>query len=259
MLSKKIDSDAILHKLMDIWKADPINNFKSLLRNLENDMIEIDTPIQKLINQKFMSTSNDKINTQIRLKDEGDAEQDLPSGKEIKKEESDEKEEKNENKEETEFEKTISFTKDVLPYVIPLACILTMKNSNRDFTRMLCDIQENPALLEIFDDMCLVWWDQEGLMDFIRKVVAEYFNKQSNTYNISINFKMAIQSLIDNSKELLELINECLKPKTIEKKSYGEVFTPMPFINDKRILRNYHDMNIYYILYVFFTYRFTNI
>jgi hypothetical protein len=29
---------------------------------------------------------------------------------------------------------------------------------------------------------------------------------------------MSLQSLIDNPKELLELINDCLKPKDIEKK-----------------------------------------
>ena len=38
---------------------------------------------------------------------------------------------------------------------------------------------------------------------------------------------MSLQSLIDNPKELLELINDCLKPKEVEKKQFGEVFTPM--------------------------------
>jgi len=46
---------------------------------------------------------------------------------------------------------------------------------------------------------------------------------------------MSIQSLLDRPKELLELINDCLKPKTIEKKTFGEVFTPMNFINDKML------------------------
>ena len=43
---------------------------------------------------------------------------------------------------------------------------------------------------------------------------------------------MSIQSLIDNPKELLELINDCLKPKDIEKKQFGEVFTPMILVNE---------------------------
>ena len=46
---------------------------------------------------------------------------------------------------------------------------------------------------------------------------------------------MSLQSLIDNPKELLELITECLKPKDIEKKQFGEVFTPMNFINNKML------------------------
>ena len=53
---------------------------------------------------------------------------------------------------------------------------------------------------------------------------------------------MSLQSLIDNPKELLELINECLKPKEIEKKKFGEVFTPMSFINNNML----SDLETYY-------------
>ena len=51
----------------------------------------------------------------------------------------------------------------------------------------------------------------------IKLIVNKYFDKSSNTYNISVQFKMSLQSLIDNPKELLELINDCLKPKEVEK------------------------------------------
>ena len=43
---------------------------------------------------------------------------------------------------------------------------------------------------------------------------------------------MSLQSLIDNPTELLELISECLKPKDLEKKQFGEVFTPMKLVNE---------------------------
>jgi hypothetical protein len=46
---------------------------------------------------------------------------------------------------------------------------------------------------------------------------------------------MSLQSLIDKPKELLELIDSCLKPKVIEKKRYGEVFTSMSFINTQML------------------------
>jgi hypothetical protein len=39
-------------------------------------------------------------------------------------------------------------------------------------------------------------------------------------------------SLIDNPTELLELITDCLKPKDIEKKQYGEVFTPIKLVEE---------------------------
>lgn len=42
---------------------------------------------------------------------------------------------------------------------------------------------------------------------------------------------MSLKSLIDKPKELLEYIDSCLKPKDLEKKKYGEVFTPMNIVN----------------------------
>ena len=43
---------------------------------------------------------------------------------------------------------------------------------------------------------------------------------------------MSMQNLIDRPIELLELINSCLKPKDIEKKKFGEVFTPIKLIGE---------------------------
>ena len=243
MEQKKLDSDAIVSKLMDIWKSDPINGFKTLLQNLDNDYVEFDTPTQKIINKSFTSSlKDDKVDVTIEIKDEDDELQELPSGQEKVKdgdniEKSDTADEKH-DKEEIK----ISFTKDVLPYIIPLTCILTIKNANKDFVKMLNDIQKNPELLEIFDDMCLIWWGKKDLIDIIKKIISDYFDKNSNTYNVSINFKMSLQSLIDSPKELLELINECLKPKSIEKKKFGEVFTPMWFINNDML----GDLESYY-------------
>ena len=248
MEQKKLNSDAIVSKLMEIWKSDPINSFKSLLRNLDNDYVEFDTSTQKMINKAFASSlKDDKVNTTIEFKDEDDELQELPSGKEkvrddsdnsAKSESGDEETSEKEDKEEIK----ISFTKDVLPYVIPLTCILTIKNANKDFVKMLNDIQENPELLDMFDDMCLIWWNKKDLINIIKNIVSKYFDKNSNTYNISIQFKMQLQSLIDSPKELLELINVCLKPKDIEKKKFGEVFTPMSFINNDML----GDLEAYY-------------
>ena len=240
MENKKINSDVIVKKLMDMWKEDPINSFRILLKKLDNDYVDFDNPTQKLINKTFIKSLKDnKISLELKLKDIDDEIQNLPTGKEQIKndfegiEQIDKTSDKDSEDNEEEKEETlISFTKDVLPYVIPLTCILTIKNSNMDFVKMLNDIKENPELLDIFDEQCLIWWNKKNLIDLIKEIVSKYFDKNSNTYNISIQFKMSLQSLIDNPKELLELINDCLKPKDVEKKQFGEVFTPMILINE---------------------------
>ena len=56
---------------------------------------------------------------------------------------------------------------------------------------------------------------------------------------------MSIQSLIDNPKELLELINDCLKPKQKEKQENGEVFTPMYLIYEMLDNLDKHYIEIY--------------
>jgi hypothetical protein len=170
-------------------------------------------------------------NITLELKDEEDELQSLKTGKE----KTGEKEKNDMEKELDEIEKMekqISFTKDVLPYIIPLTCILTMKDNNKDFTKMLLDVKNNPELLDIFDEQSLIWWNKKDLINIIADITNKYINKNSNTFNISINFKMGLQSLIDKPKELLELINECLKPKESEKKQFGEVFTPMKLVNE---------------------------
>jgi hypothetical protein len=220
----------VINKLINIWKSDPINNFKLLLRNLDNEYIEFDNTTQKLLNKYFTASIGDRLKAKMELYDET---QELPSGKEIiindEEEIIDEKEIK-EKKEKEEIK--ISFQKDILPFIIPLTCILTIKESNKDFINMLNYIQENKELLDVFDDQTTIWWDKKDLITFIIEIIKKYFDKNSLTYNICINFKLSLQSLIDKPKELLKIVNECLKPKEIEKKQFGEVFTPMKLVSE---------------------------
>ena len=204
-------------------------NIKSFI----NHIITFNNTTQRLINNTFTKNLKDeKVKIELRLKDEEDPNQELPTGKEKVKNDSENEHSDNEDSlDEEQIQTHISFTKDVLPYVIPLTCILTAKNSNMDFVHMLNDIKENPELLDTFNDQCLIWWNKKDLIELIKDIVNRYFDKNSNTYNISVQFKMSLQSLIDNPKELLQLINDCLKPKEIEKKQFGEVFTPMELVN----------------------------
>jgi hypothetical protein len=237
LLNKDNNVDIIINKLINIWKEDPVNNFKILLRRLDNDFIEFDSSTQQLINKTFTkSVKDDKISSKVSFNN--DTIQELPTGKEIIINDNNIDEITNidntdtidEEKKQKEIQ--ILFSKDVLKYIIPLSCLLTIKNKNMDFIKILNDIKENPELLETFDDQCLIWWNKKDLIDFIKNIVNNNYDSQTNAYNTTLQIKMQLQSLIDNPKELLELITECLKPKDIEKKQFGEVFTPMFLVND---------------------------
>jgi hypothetical protein len=223
LFQNKENKTKLIDKLLRIWKSDPINHLKTLLRKIEENVIELDTKDQQLINQYFTSSVDDKVNIKVQFDDEHD--EPLHTGKEITKQEKNE----NENEDETDTQ-NISLTKDVLPFVIPLSCILTIQDNKYDFTEILNTIKENPSLLEVFNDQSFVWWNKKNIIKLIEKIVRKYVKRNSSIYNIAIQFKLSLQSLIDKPKELLEFINSCLKPKQKEKQENGEVFTPMQFV-----------------------------
>ncbi len=232
--NKEINTDILVSRMMDLWKSDPINSFTNLLSNLDNEYIEFDIDTQRILNKNFTSSSGDKTGESFKVDEEID--QPIPNGREVvidtESDSSEESEDSDSKKSEEIKEIQISFVKDVLPYVIPLACILTYKDKNKDFIKMLTTIQNNPELLEIFNEQSLIWWNKKNLIEIVKSITEKNFAKTSNIFNISIQFKMALQSLIDHPKELLELINDCLKPKDVEKKQFGEVFTPMTLVNE---------------------------
>jgi hypothetical protein len=234
LINKKINADKIINKLLDIWKSDPINNLSILLKQIEDDVLEMDNADQKALNNYFTKSINgNKFDVNIELKDEDDDTQSVKNGKEIIKDSdnsgsnSDESEESDEDKKE---EIKISFTKDVLPFVIPFACLLTLKDGNNDFIKMLDTIGKNKELLEIFDEQSEIWWNNKGILELIKQLTEKYVEKNSNTFNIGIIMKTTLKSLIDKPQELLEFIAERLKPKETEKKKFGEVFTPMKLV-----------------------------
>ena len=218
----KENKTKLVEKLLHIWKADPIHNLKILLKKIEESIIDMDTKDQKMMNQYFTSSIGDeKVNVKVQFDEE--SEDALPTGKETIKQDGGDIEVKDAEDKDID----ISLTKDVLPFIIPLICILTMNTEHKDILEMLNVIKASPALLNVFQDQSFIWWNKPDIIRLIEVIVGKYIRKNSCIYNISIQFKMSLQSLIDKPKELLELIDSCLKPKQKEKQENGEVFTPM--------------------------------
>ena len=234
--NKSVDEKIIMNNLLDIWKRDPINSIKKIMQNIAMYVLEINNnDDQKGLNNYFTKSFDENSNIQVNFFDEDDG-QELKSGQTIKKENLSENDSDlssiEDDKPEKKEDVKISLTKDILPFIIPLICFLTIKDNNKNFLEMLSMIKENEELLEIFNQQTYLWWNNSNIIDFIYYLTKKYIKENSDIYNSTIIIKMTLQSLIDKPKELLEFINDCLKPKIIEKKRYGEVFTPMPLINE---------------------------
>jgi len=249
LFQNKENKSKLIEKLLHIWKSDPINNLKTLLRKIEENVIDLETKDQKLINQYFTSSiGDDKVNIKVQFDEDND--EPLQTGKEITKQEKDDGDDSSvidKDQDETDNGDTqnISLTKDVLPFIIPLNVILTMNDKKYDVLEMIETIKTNPTLLEVFNNQCFIWWNKKDIIKLIEKIVNKYVKKNSSIYNIAIQFKMSLQSLIDKPKELLELIDGCLKPKQSEKKMFGEVFTPPSLIYQKYEALDLHHIKIY--------------
>ena len=231
-LNKKVNTDVIINNLLEIWKRDPINNLRKLLRNIENEILDINNDDQVRLNNIF-TKSFEKSKTVSIIIGEQDG---LLSGQIIKKEKIDDDHpdisSDDDQSEDSILVDEISLTKDILPFIIPLICFLTIKDNNKNFLKMLHFIKHNNELLEIFNEQTFIWWNKRDIIDLINYLIEKYIKENSDIYNMTINIKMTLQSLIDKPTELLNFINDSLKPKDVEKKKYGEVFSPMHLVNE---------------------------
>ncbi len=151
--SNNNDGEIIVQKLLSIWKNDPINTLKTLMKRIENSVIELDNGDQKLLNQYFTkSVKGEKTSAEVVVTN--DKNQPLPDGKEVVSDDnsSNKSYDSDEEKEKKEKEELIYLHKDVLPFIIPLSCILNIKNQNRDLFEMIEIISSNKELLDIFND-----------------------------------------------------------------------------------------------------------
>lgn len=233
LIGKKVNSNKIILKLLEIWKSNTLHKLHILLRNLEENKIILDNDDQKELNKLQFKNAKNKTNAIIEINKQA---QNIKSGKEIIKEKKDESDEdENEDKKEIKNEPIvkidISLTKDILPLIIPLACILTLNENSNDFCEMLNIITQNKELLETFNSQSYIWWSNPFVIDIVTKLVKKYVTKQkSEILDIAVVIKVELKSLIDRPKDLLKFISERLLPKECEKKKYGEVFTPMELV-----------------------------
>jgi len=113
----------LIENLKSIWKSNPINNLKLLLRQIENTIIELDTSDQKQLNQYFTKSVGDaKVNVKVKFDDENEEEA-LPTGRKLIRKPRDCESERSvgeHDDDDDDDDDNVSITKDVLPFIILL-------------------------------------------------------------------------------------------------------------------------------------------
>lgn len=68
LFSNKESKNKLIEKLLQIWKADPINNLKTILKKIEENIIKLETQDQKILNQYFTNSHKDeKVNIKVQF------------------------------------------------------------------------------------------------------------------------------------------------------------------------------------------------
>jgi len=227
------DGEQSIKNLEEIWNKNPVNQLRIFKKQIEEEYNNIDLIMNKELmkileelkitddkTKKSIENEQNKITEEL-IKDKNIPKQDLKNTKQkIIKE--------NENVlKQIEQKKKIS--KEIIPYIIPLSCILTYKDPENKLIKCLELIKNNETLKDIFNNQCEMIWDKSEFLNFVISLVNDLNINPSNWIN---NIKYNINSLIDTPDKLTKYINECMIIKSCEVVKHGEVMTPPWLIND---------------------------
>ena len=235
---EELDIAVLIEKMMEEWIKMPIHTYSSILNRLDEELGEFDDYTQNLISnciQKVCPTTELKVTIYEREK--------VPKGSSATNTSSTESDELKLIDDVEINKRAIFFRKEVLPYVIQLVSVLTVRENMVDFIQLLQMIKNDETLTECFNEQTSSLWKDDDMIDSIIQIASGLNSAPIN--DICLSIKMKIKNLINYPNELLQLITDCLKPRDAEKRKYGEVFTPMTFINDKML----HDLDLWWISY----------
>ena len=227
------DGDKSLNNLLELWNNNPINQLKIYKKLIEEEYENIDLVINNELLKIFESikilddkTKKDLDKDKIKLIDELIKDENIPKQELKKKKEEILKENKNIINE-LETKKKIS--KEIIPYIIPLSCILTYNNNENEFIKILNIIKNDDILKDIFNSQCEMIWEKNGFLDFIIQLVNDLNINPSNWIN---NIKYNINQLLNYPDKLIDFINECLVIKKCEEINNAEYPTSPVLINE---------------------------
>ena len=234
IFESKENKGELIDKLLKIWKNDPENEQRMLFKKIQHLNIDINEKEQELMNKHFTSLGNEIDEHFVRFDDE--IFQSLPKGRKkvpILNNDIDECiESVDEHNEEESKEKDISFQEDILPLIIPLFALMNHDQDNNNMKDCIEFINDSEDLKEIINDYTFMLWEKKNLFGLIYYLTNKFLVDNKEINNILYQFRMVYNSLINEPNQLLDYLKKSLKPKELEKKKFGEVFTPMEIIDE---------------------------
>lgn len=238
IFESKKNTGAVIDKLLNIWKNDPENEYRLLFKKIQHLNLNISRDGQDLINKHFSSLGNDIEEHFVKFDDE--INQFLPNGKkriQIMNESCDDINDidtdfNNNGDDEDIDKKNISLQYDILPLLIPLISLMNHDQENYNFKDSIEFINNSEELKDVINQYTFMIWDKNNLFKLIYHLSINYLVNNNEINNILYQFRMTYNSLINNPNELLDYLKKSLKPKELEKKKFGEVFTPMILIDE---------------------------
>tara|TARA_R110002126_G_scaffold184178_1_gene332614 strand:+ start:69 stop:4025 length:3957 start_codon:yes stop_codon:yes gene_type:complete len=208
----------------DIYSSNSESVLKHLLNRLKNKEIELNKEDQKFINDFYTGRSGKSLIVKENKKE-------IKKGKEKKK--LDEEcmiiiESSSDEDEDEESTKKINFT-EIINFLTPLICILTIKNKETFLDKMYLSIEKDENLHHILVEQTKIWWGkvvEEKTIKNIITLYTKYMEEDKESENIIRTIKEIFIKNKDNIKGLSKSIDKYLIPQEIEKKSNAEVSTP---------------------------------
>ena len=118
---------------------------------------------------------------------------------------------------------------EILKYIIPLICILTIHNKETSFIEMYEYVNSKPYIYDILIEQTQSWWGDNVNSNIIKKFIQiynKYLCDDNETNQIIRTVKELFQKNVNNQEEMSNLIDQYLIPTDLEKKDSAEVSTP---------------------------------
>lgn len=229
--SKIIDTNTVINTFINLWQEkgfhhDTIEEIKHS-ELLSGNNVVVSKLKYKILMGIDSKTGINKIPTGININIESDSDEE----KELIDEDTDElSSEENEKDDSSKKDKEITLEmkrekiRHILSASLVVLSILTMNNKETDIDFLL-DVIDKSALVNKIKNIFSYEIPFRKLSEIIKN------NKQHIANSLYV-IKQNILSISRDKKKLLNYINLNLSPRDIEKRTTGEVFTPLEFVDE---------------------------